>query len=152
MATWQQFADAQPEMASLGQRVLSKYGLAYLGTIRRDGGPRVHPVSPAIVAGGVYIGLIPHTPKRRDLDRDGRCVLHALPGPNDAEIYLTGIARPIGPEEVEELLRLAPPNVRLARDTAIYELDIARVNCTTFVNPGAGERPVATRSRWVAPA
>lgn len=137
-------------MASLGHRVLSKYGMAYLATVRPDGGPRIHPISPVIMNGRVYIGVMPNTPKRRDLDRDGRCVIHTLPGPNDAEIYLTGRARPIAAEQVEVLIQQAPPNVRIARDTNLYELDLERVNCTTFQNVGLDQRPSPTRTRWAA--
>jgi len=137
-------------MAGLGQRILTKYGMAYLGTVRPDGGPRVHAVTPFILAGSVYLGVMPDTPKRRDLDRDGRCVIHTLPGPNDAEVYLTGRARRLSAEQVEELIRQAPPNIRIARDTYLYEIDLERVNCTTFENLPSGTRPSPTRTRWVA--
>jgi pyridoxamine 5'-phosphate oxidase-like protein len=150
VATWEEFAAQEPELARLGQRILSKYGIAYLGTVRADGGPRVCPVSPVILAGHAYLGVMPDTPKRRDLDRDGRFTLHALPGPDDAEVSITGVARRIGADRVEELIRTAPPNVRIARDTFMYELDLERVNCTLFEDPGEGRRPRPTRTRWVA--
>ena len=55
MATWQEFATDEPRMAALGEKMLLLGdtgtgllgGLAYLATIRKDGGPRVHPISPA---------------------------------------------------------------------------------------------------------
>ena len=49
MATWAAFADAEPEMAAAGTRQLEKFGLAYLGTVRADGAPRVHPVCPFLI-------------------------------------------------------------------------------------------------------
>jgi hypothetical protein len=150
VATWGEFAEQEPEMASLGQRIISRYGIAYLGTVRPDGGPRVHPVTPVIFDGHAYIGLIPDTPKRRDLDRDPRYALHTLPGPNDAEVHLTGIVRQLPMRQVDELLELAPPNVRIARDTPLYELQVQRVTCTVFDQVGTGERPVPRRTRWVA--
>jgi hypothetical protein len=150
MATWEEFAGSEPEMAELGQRILAKYGIAYIGTIRPDGSPRVHPISPIIVAGGLYIGLMPKTPKRRDLDRDNRCTLHGLPGPNDSEISIIGRARQLAAEEVEALIAQAPPNVRIARDTFLYELDIEQVNYTMFEHsPVTGGRPVPARTRWI---
>lgn len=50
MATWQQFTAAAPELAAFGaERLEGK--VAYLATIRADGGPRVHPLTPHIARG-----------------------------------------------------------------------------------------------------
>lgn len=151
MMTWAQFAEHEPEMAALGERIFVKYGIAYIGTVRQDGSPRVTPVSPVIVAGHLYLGLMPDSPKKRDIDRDPRCVVHGLPGPDDAEISVRGIARPLTQAETEALCAAVPPNVRLAADTCLYELGIVQVNHTKFEDPGiAGRRPKPTRRRWVA--
>ena len=50
MATWKEFAADRPDLAAIGERLLYQYkvGFAFLATIRKDGGPRVHPVCPAI--------------------------------------------------------------------------------------------------------
>lgn len=151
MMTWAQFAEHDQEMASLGERIFAKYGIAYIGTVRRDGSPRVTPVTPVIIDGHLYLGLMPGSPKKRDIDRDPRCVVHGLPGPNDAEIAVRGVARPLTREEAEALFARAPSNVRLADDTCLYELGITQVNYTKFEDPGvAGKRPKPTRRRWVA--
>ncbi|GIG68352.1 pyridoxamine 5'-phosphate oxidase family protein [Phytomonospora endophytica] len=150
MATWQEFAEQAPDIAELGLRIFTNYGIAYLGTIRADGGPRVVPVSPVVVGDRIYIGVMPDTPKRHDLDRDPRCVVHSLPGPMDAEVCLTGTARQVSAEWVETLIATAPPNIRFARDTFVYEIDLERVNCTNFDNLVPGRRPRPTRSKWTA--
>jgi len=98
----------------------------------------------------MYIGLMPQTPKRKDLTNDTRCVVHSLPGPNDSEICVRGTVQPISAEQVEELIHKAPTHVRIARDTNMYEIDIERVNCTVFENVGLDKRPSPTRTRWVA--
>lgn len=69
-------------------------GLAYLGTVRKDGGPRMHPMCPVIADGNLY-ALIEPGPKRFDLQRDGRYALYAFPSRNDNEdaFYITGVAR-----------------------------------------------------------
>jgi hypothetical protein len=108
MVPWQKFAEANPVLASLGQRLLllgADYGdflagLAYLATIRSDGGPRIHPISPALLDGRLYAFILTTSPKYADLRRDGRYALHSFP-PNtldttsftDDEFYLTGSAR-----------------------------------------------------------
>jgi hypothetical protein len=153
MTTWAQFAEREHEIADLGERIFAKYGIAYVGTIRQDGGPRITPITPVIIDGGLYLGLMPNSPKKRDIDRDNRCVIHGLPGPGDAEISVRGVARPLDRAELEALFAKAPSNVRLAEDTCIYELDITQVNYTKFGQPDiAGGRPKPARSRWVAPS
>jgi hypothetical protein len=96
-ATWSEFATASPSLAAEVRALLEQYGPAFgfLATVRRDGGPRVHPVSPVIADGGLYC-FVMASPKRRDLERDGRYALHAYPAENsDDEAYLAGRVRPV---------------------------------------------------------
>ncbi len=106
MATWEEFAKANPELAAHGKRTLQlgkeygsfEGGLAYLATIRKDGGPRVHPISPVLRNGRLYAFVLKRSPKKDDLLRDGRYALHSFPHPmgedsfNDEEFYVTGRA------------------------------------------------------------
>jgi hypothetical protein len=153
VVSWRNFSDSCPDVAALGLKIFSNYGIAYLATIRPDGGPRITPVSPAVIGDGLYLGLMPATPKRKDLDRDARCTLHGLPGPQDAEVSLYCAARKLEAAEVAELFKVAPDNVRLARDTYLYELSINRADCTVFQGETAGlvKRPKPERSTWRAP-
>lgn len=43
MTSWVEFAQQAPELAAFGETRF-RNGVAYLGTLRADGGPRVHPV------------------------------------------------------------------------------------------------------------
>ena len=108
MPTWYKFAQASPALAALGERMLRigkdkpagslAGGLAYLATIRKDGGPRIHPISPALIDGRLYAFILHHSPKKHDLLRDGRYALHSWPYPmdeqnyKDDEFYLSGMA------------------------------------------------------------
>ena len=95
MASWLEFASARPRLAMAIRELVHQYGpgLGYLATVRADGGPRVHPVSPVITDEALYCFVV-NSPKRRDLDRDGRYALHAYPPEDrDDEAYLSGRAR-----------------------------------------------------------
>ncbi|WP_082771782.1 pyridoxamine 5'-phosphate oxidase family protein [Actinoplanes sp. TFC3] len=97
MPSWSEFATAEPELATAIRALLQQYGpgMAYLATVREDGGPRVHPVSPVITNDGLYCFLV-DSAKRRDLERDGRYALHSYPPEeSDDEAYLTGVAHPV---------------------------------------------------------
>ncbi len=75
MATWEAFAVAAPELAAFGAGRFGG-GVAYLATVREDGGPRVHPVTPIIALGRLYLYMEPTSPKGHDLRRDNRYALH----------------------------------------------------------------------------
>ena len=76
-ATWQQFAEAAPELAALGEAQFARTGLALVGTLRRDGWPRISPVEPFIADGQLYLGMMRRSVKALDLLRDPRCVVHS---------------------------------------------------------------------------
>jgi hypothetical protein len=93
MSRWQDFEAANPEMAAFGKaRFLS--GVAYLGTIRHDGGPRVHPVTP-IIGEDLFLFMEPTSPKGKDLERDARYSLHCAvenSSGGEGEFYVRGTA------------------------------------------------------------
>jgi len=96
MKRWTDFASENPAMAEAGRALIYQYrvGLGYLATIRKDGGPRVHPVCPVLANGGLYVFVGNHSPKLGDLLRDGRFALHSFPkADGDDEFYLAGRAR-----------------------------------------------------------
>ena len=74
---WEQFAAQAPELAALGEAQFARTGLALVGTLRRDGWPRISPVEPFIVAGQLYLGMMWRSVKALDLLRDPRCVVHS---------------------------------------------------------------------------
>ena len=102
MRTWGEFAAEAPDLAEKGERLLNQFGigLGFLGTVRRDGGPRVHPVCPITTADGLYVFVLAQSPKYRDLLRDQRYALHSFPPEpppegvtdGDEEFYVTGEA------------------------------------------------------------
>jgi hypothetical protein len=97
MARWQTLETEAPEIAQGGRALLYQHGpgLAYLATVRADGGLRIHPFCPVVTDGGIY-GLIGDSPKRGDLARDGRYAIHAFPKEDgDDEFMLAGTARRI---------------------------------------------------------
>jgi hypothetical protein len=125
MASWADFAAADPSLASAIRTLVCQYGpgLGYLATVRPDGGPRIHPVSPVITDDALFCFVLA-SPKRHDLDRDGRYSLHSFP-PEDSndEAYLSGRAIPVtDATRVAEAARLthAAPGI----DWKLYELTV----------------------------
>lgn len=102
MHTWGEFTREAPELAARGERLINQFGigLGFLGTVRKDGGPRLHPVCPITTTGGLYVFVVASSPKYRDLRRDRRFALHSFPPEpppagvtdGDEEFYVTGEA------------------------------------------------------------
>ncbi len=94
MMRWAEFAVERPDLADAGRRLLYQFGvgLAFLSTVRPDGGPRLHPICPILVDGLLAAHIVP-SPKRDDLHRDPRYALHSFPCPDNEDAFvLTGRA------------------------------------------------------------
>ena len=131
MISWPDFQAYQPELARQGAGLLYNYGvgLAFLGTVRADGGPRLHPMCPLLTGTGLYAFIVP-SPKQADLHRDGRYAMHSFPleDSEDAFVFvckccqpasLTGISpyrATILPETRASLCSTLPLNVSTQRD------------------------------------
>jgi hypothetical protein len=73
--SWQDLEKQQPELATFGvERLNGK--VAYLATVDRDASPRVHPITPIIGQGHLFVFMDPTSPKGHDLRRNGRYALH----------------------------------------------------------------------------
>lgn len=76
LSSWKEFEEAAPDFASFGvARFRSR--IAYLATVRKDGSPRLHPVTPIIAEGHLLVFMEPTSPKGHDLRRDARYALHS---------------------------------------------------------------------------
>lgn len=149
MAGWPKFAQDAPEMAKGTKELFYQYGigLGFLATVRSDGGPRLHPICPVITDQGFYVFIVP-SPKRRDLDRDGRFALHAFaPEDVDDECYLTGTVRAVDDPETRSLVAEAYHHDPRP-DEALYEFNIARCMIARYKH--RGDWP-PTYSTWVDP-
>jgi hypothetical protein len=172
VATWAQFEREAPEVAEVatrlwpGQLALHRHGplpdgaswfaLSYLGTVRRDGGPRVHPFCPILADGRLFAAIPRSSPKGWDLRRDPRCVIHALPGVNDDELYIHALAREVSSDKslrVSIGAFVARTGVggmieSIAHDP-LFEFDLRQVDVARWVDIGKPGTH-AVRRQWRA--
>jgi len=98
-ARWQDFEAAAPELAAAGRRLLyrgEEIASAFLATVAHDGGARVHPVSPVLAGGDLWLFVVDLSPKYRDLVANGRYALHTMLTPEGGEeFYLRGRAEAV---------------------------------------------------------
>jgi len=151
MVSWAEFEKQAVDLAALGWRLLGADDVAigFMATVAHDGSPRMAPVCPIFANGNAYLSAGSKTPKRDDLSRDGRYVLHAFLGKNDEEFQIAGRAIEVtDPQEraaVHRAIKFAVYNP----DDPIFLLDIERCLWVFWENVGQpNTRPI--RKRWKA--
>jgi hypothetical protein len=95
MVSWTEFSKLAPKLANFGAKRMGGDKVSYLGTLRPDGSPRVHPVTP-ILGEQLFLFMEPTSPKGKDLQRDPRFTLHCTvedSNGGDGEFYVRGSAQ-----------------------------------------------------------
>ncbi len=108
MTTFADLTVAAPSIAAFFGDRTTATGLTLVGTVRRDGWPRVSPMELSILDGRLYVGSMPNAVKAQDLQRDARCcVLTPLADKDDlaGEAKLFCRAREIADPDEWEVLR-----------------------------------------------
>lgn len=143
MPAWSQFRDAQPALADRARQRLHGR-VSYLATVRKDGSPRVHPVTPIVSSAALYLFMEPTSPKGRDLERDPRFALHAAVEDNDGgggELLIAGTATRVADaasrDEATAASTYAPADRYI-----LFALEVSEVLDTTY----PGSRP--ERHHW----
>jgi len=144
--TWRELEVSAPEIARLGRERLDETRVGLLGTLRRDGSPRISPIEPYFVGGRLVLGAMSWSLKARDLQRDPRCVLHsAVSGPSSGEGELKVYGRAV---EADRVLRDACDDAwwagRPPESAWVFSLD---VEAATFLEWDYGRGEMIVR-RW----
>jgi hypothetical protein len=137
-----------PELAEIGAERFRKHLMAWLGTLRPDGGVRVHPATPLVASNGrLYVFVEPTSPKGRDLRQRHTYALHChvpdIVGTWHGEFLVTGQATAVSDPEgrraavqaLNDLQFPDPPSRYLA-----FELGV-----DDAVGTAGGEQPVWLR-------
>ena len=143
MGTWGAFERAAPELAANGRRLLyrGETGAGFLGTVRKDGGPRVHPIFPILADGELFGFIVNLGWKYHDLVRDGRYALHSFPSAEGGEeFYVTGRAALVTDAGRRARVVAATGDRQGKADfEALFTFDIERALYTHWANWGTAE-------------
>jgi len=77
MASWSEFARAEPDLAKRVEERFSIRKHKTLATLRRDGAPRISGIETEFAGADLYLGMTPESRKWHDLQRDARLALHS---------------------------------------------------------------------------
>jgi pyridoxamine 5'-phosphate oxidase-like protein len=141
---WDEFAAAVPELAALGEERLRERELCLVGTIRRNGWPRISPVEPEFVDGELMLGMMWRSPKALDLLRDPRLVVHSVVSTrlgNEGDFKLYGRAMTVE-EGVRRTRYRATVRARIgwAPEEPNYHVFAVDVDSAGFVTFAEGNR------------
>lgn len=142
--SWKNLEGADPELAAFGASRF-RSGVAYLATLRGDGAPRVHPVTPIVGEGRLFLFMEPTSPKGHDLRRDGRYALHSsVSGSSGAsgEFLVSGQARVVS-DPAERALAARQASYEPADRYILFELSAMSASSTVYNDTG---EPI--RRRW----
>jgi hypothetical protein len=133
MVTWGVFETEAPELASFGRERIERR-VSFLATIRGDGGPRVHPVTPWSLEGHLYVRMYATSPKVADLERDPRYALHSMMDNDDGvggEFSLRGTAEGVS-DPLVITAAFAAVGDHSGRPLVLFELLVDEVVVTTY--------------------
>jgi hypothetical protein len=129
MGRWQDVVDAEPDFAAEVQRVFDAHRHKTIGTLRRDGSPRLSGLELGFTAGDVTFGMMPASRKVADLRRDPRTEVHSasfLVEGDEAswqgDARISGTAREVTDPEERRRYTDTPPDAH-----PLFVLDIDRV-------------------------
>ena len=141
---WRDFERAAPALAHAARERLEATGIAFLGTLRADGSPRISPIEPYFAPDALLLGAMARSLKARDLLRDPRCVLHSVvsaPDAGEPEFKLYGTAVEVGDAPAAAWWASHPPEV-----ARVFSLSIDVAASVAW----AIERGEMTVTRWSA--
>ena len=144
--SWRDLEAAAPEIARLGKERLDQTRVALLGTLRKDGSPRISPVEPFLTQGHLLFGAMSWSMKTRDLRRDPRCVLHSAvsdPDSGEGELKLYGRATKVD-DRLRDGAREAWWVGRPGEAASVFSLEIEQA---TFISWDLERSEMSVR-RW----
>lgn len=139
---WWALEDGDPELAAFGTRRLTEPRVAYLATVGPDGAPRVHPVTPIVAPGRLFVFMEPTSPKGHDLERGSRYALHcAVEGDSGGlgEFRVRGVGERISDPHLRQVATEHAP-YDPSEDYVLFELSVDDAFSTTYRDDGTPER------------
>ena len=132
---WEFLEREDVSLAAFGQKRLDGK-VSYLATLRKDGRPRAHPVTPVVGEGHIFIFLEPSSPRTRDLEEIPDFCLHCAMSDSSGssgEFQMTGIAVKVESDEKRALAE-SISNFRPSTRSLLFELYIVDALSTVYRN------------------
>jgi pyridoxamine 5'-phosphate oxidase-like protein len=149
MATWKAFEEEAGDLAAAIRRRFEAEKAHVLATVRKDGSPRVSGSEVDFRGPDLSFGSMLGARKARDLQRDGRCAIHAHPG-EGGDAKVAGVAVELGgPDKALHTTGNEPPGDFHAFRLELTEAALTAVEgdelIVTLWRPGEGVKQFRRR-------
>ena len=142
--TWDQFTQICPEIAGLARARFVRDQLVLVGTIRKDGSPRISPCEVDLAAGHLFLGMMWKSKKALDLRRDPRVAVHSVTcdrDGTDGDVKLYGRAVEISDAHLRQVYRDAiKARIDWAPEEPEYHLFSIDIESAAFVKFAGGHQ------------
>ncbi len=125
--SWQALEEGNKQLAEFGSKRFAGNHMGYLATIRKDGSPRVHPMTPFVGEGHLFFFTNDGSLFFRDLQRDGRYALHCSVEDQDGgggEFFVRGHATLTDDPDLRAIAENYVPYSDLEDDYVLFELNV----------------------------
>jgi len=106
--TWEELERAAPDIAARGRELLERFQFVFVGTLTKNGSPRVNPCEAYVIDGHLLLNMMPRSLKALDLLRDPRVYVQTPVTSKEAgeggEFKLAGTARVLEDRELRRKL------------------------------------------------
>lgn len=155
MASWSEFERQTPALAALCYQRFKATDLMMLGTLRKNGYPRISPTEWIIHDGDLVLGGMWQAKKALDLLRDPRCTLHSTTvdkNGQQGDAKLWGRALPLAESRAEAYWQQVfdETGFRPAGPAHVFTIDIESAAYLSFTAEGTMKRlQWPGRGEWV---
>lgn len=151
MATWKHFESESPDLARLAKERFAASDLVTLGTLRKNGWPRITPIEYTFFDDELVLGGMWQSKKLLDLLRDPRCAIHSVTANKDGQegdVKLYGRCLPMSEDRIEPYWQhiFALQNWRPSGPAHVFVFEIESAGYVRF--DGAGGMRMKT---WPGP-
>jgi len=144
-ASWNILANNEPGLAEFGQKRIDGQ-VAYLATVKKNGQPRAHPVTPIVGEGHCFVFVESGSAKSGDLLDNGYYCLHCAMNDSSGssgEFQISGRAKRIEDPSVRVLAE-SVASYRPSARAVLFELQVSEAISTEY----RGGKPI--RRKWLA--
>lgn len=151
---WDTFRESSPELAAYAEERFAVTELVMLGTLRKDGFPRISPIEYTFFDGELTLGGIWQAKKALDLLRDSRCTVHSVTSnkngqEGDVKLWGHGLHVTDGAwlerywQHIWETIHFRP-----AGPAHVFTIDISEAAYVRFTGEGVMEWLTWPGNRW----
>jgi hypothetical protein len=147
--TWADLERGAPDLAAIARDEFSRSGMGLIGTLCKDGSPRISNIEPVVTDGELFLGMMWQSRKAVDLARDPRLVLrNAVCTNRGDEVELIIRGRAVARDDEMSRERYLAASEAAWGDSPFHLFSVA-IERAALIRYGAGKQHVRVWPRGI---